>query len=66
MADIITEVQAEVTRLRDMISTTKAYFPNRNMNFVIYEFAISEAESAIREQDAVALIRILPELQKME
>ncbi|MFU8773574.1 MAG: hypothetical protein ACNA8H_14300 [Anaerolineales bacterium] len=59
------EVQKEVARLREMIAETKALLPNNQANFIFYEVAIAEAERAIREQDAVALIRILPELQQM-
>lgn len=63
--DIISTVQAEVARLRDMISTTKA-LTNGNVNFIMYEMVIEQAEKAVREGDAVALVRMLPELQKME
>jgi cell envelope opacity-associated protein A len=63
--DLSSAVQTEVARLRDMISTTKAFFPNRIVNFYVYEIAIEQAEKAVREGDAAKLVRILPELQKM-
>ena len=63
---ITSEVQKEVARLRETIATTKALIPNGQANFIIYELAISAAEKAVREQDAVALSRILPELREME
>ena len=66
MSDISQEVQKEVARIRDMISTTKALLPNGRGNFVIYEMMLSQAEKAVREQDATALIRLLPELRKMQ
>ena len=37
MADLISEVQKEVARIREMITVTKEFFPNGNMNFSIYE-----------------------------
>ena len=64
MSDIITEVQKEVSRIRDMISTTKALLPNGQANFVVYEMMLEQAEKAIREQDAVMLVRLLPELRE--
>ena len=65
MSDISSEVQKEVARIREMISETKALLPNGNVNFIIYEMTIAEAERAVREQDAVALVKMLPELQGM-
>ena len=59
------EVQKEVARLRNMITETKELLPNNQANFIFYDIAIAEAERAVREQDVVALVRILPELQKM-
>lgn len=64
--DISSAVQSEVARLRDMISTTKALLPNGNVNFIMYEMAINRAEKAVREGDATALVRMLPELQEMD
>lgn len=66
MSDISSEVQKEVSRLRDMITTTKTLMPNSQINFIVYEIAIHRAEKAVREQDAVTLCRILPELREME
>lgn len=65
MDDISTEVQKEVARIRDMISTTKALLPNGQGNFAIYEFILNRAEKAVREQDAAELVRVLPELREM-
>jgi hypothetical protein len=65
MTDLSQEVQKEVARIRDMISETKALFPAGNVNFVMYEVAISEAERAVREQDTAALVSVLPELREM-
>jgi len=61
--DISTEVQKEVARLRDMIATSQKMLPNSNVSFIFYYLAIVEAERAVREQDAVALIKILPVLR---
>ena len=66
MPDISSEVQKEVNRIREMIAKTKALLPNGNVNFYFYELIITEAEKAIREQDVVALIRLLPELKSMQ
>lgn len=66
MSDISSAVQTEVARIREMIATTKALIPNGRGNFIFYEMAINEAEKAIREQDTVTLIRILPELQQTQ
>ena len=66
MSDISQEVQKEVSRIQDMISTTKALLPNGQCNFIFYEMLISQAEKAVREQDAVALVCLLPELRKMQ
>lgn len=66
MSDLSSQVQSEVARLRETMAMTKALLPNGNINWFFYEVAIAEAEKAVREQDAVALIRILPQLQEME
>lgn len=66
MEDTSTAVQKEVARLRDMITTTKALIPGGNVNFIFYEIVIEEAERAIREQDAVDLVKILPQLREMQ
>lgn len=63
MTDISQETQKEITRIRDMISTTKALLPEGKGNFIIYEILIAKAEKAIREQDTTTLIKILPELK---
>ena len=63
--DISNAVQGEVVRLREMIAFTKAKFPTGKVNFIAYDMIIAEAERAVREQDAVALCRILPELKEM-
>lgn len=65
MPDIIQEVQEEVARIRDMISTSKALLPNANVNYAIYEMMIAEAERAVREQDTTALVKLLSELREM-
>jgi hypothetical protein len=59
-------VQAEVARLRETMAETKRMLPNARVSWMFYEAAIAEAERAVREQDVVALIRILPELQEMD
>jgi len=66
MSDISQEVQKEVARIRDTISTTKALLPNGQGNFAIYEIMIAKAEKAVREQDAATLVRLLPELREMQ
>jgi hypothetical protein len=66
MADLISEVQKEVARIREMITVTKEFFPNGNMNFFIYEEVLRRAEMAVMEQDTVSLIQILPELRRMD
>ena len=63
--DILTETQAQVTRIRDMITTTKILLPDGNVNFGFYELELNQAEKAIREHDTVSLIRLLPELKGM-
>ena len=66
MSDISSEVQKEVARIREMIATTRALMPDRQVNFIFYDMVIEKAERAVREQDAVTLCRILPELREME
>ena len=66
MSDISSEVQKEVARLRETIATTNALLPGAQANWVVYDMAIAAAERAVREQDAPALVRILPVLQEME
>lgn len=63
--DLIQSVQDEVARLREMIAETKALFPDANVNFIVYEIAIREAEQAVKYQDTVALARMLPALKEM-
>ena len=64
--DISSAVQKEIARIRNMVSTAKFMVPNANVNFAVYEVMIAEAERAVREQDATALVRLLPELQEMQ
>jgi len=64
--NISSAVQNEVERIRKMITETKALLPNGNVNFSFYELTLAEADRAVREQDAVALVRILPELKAMQ
>jgi hypothetical protein len=59
-------VQKEIARIREMIATTRALMPDRQVNFIFYDMVIEKAERAVREQDAVTLCRILPELREME
>ena len=59
-------VQNEVARLRETIAETKRLLPNAKTVWVFYEAAIAKAERAVREQDTVAMLRILPELKEME
>lgn len=66
MPDIGKELQKEVARINDMISTTKALLPNGNVNFAICEMVIERAEEAIREQDVIAMVRLLPQLKKID
>ncbi len=66
MNDISQEVQKEIARIRDMVTTSKALLPNANVNFAVYEAMIAEAEKAVREQDITALVKILPKLQEMK
>ena len=66
MSDISSEVQKEIARIREMIATTRALMPDRQVNFIFYDMVIEKAERAVREQDAVTLCRILPELREME
>lgn len=65
--DISSAVQSEISRIREMITTTKELLPNVRINFgFFYEMILAEAERAVREQDAVALVKILPELRDMQ
>jgi len=66
MSDIAQEVQEQVARIREMMTETTVMFPNRNINFSIYNIILNRAEKAIREQDAVSLVKLLPELQGMD
>jgi hypothetical protein len=66
MMNLPGEVQQEVARMRNMIAEMKTLLPDANVSFIAYEMMIAEAERAVREQDTVALIRILQELQDME
>jgi len=63
MSDIITEVQKEITRIRNMIAETKLTFPDGNFNFCIIEMSLNEADKAIIDRDTVKLIKLLPALQ---
>ena len=62
---LIEQVQNEVTRIREMITTTQTLIPNGRCNFWIYEAVLRSAEKAIREQDTVQLINLLSELKEM-
>jgi len=66
MPNVAEEVQNEVRRIREMIAETKALLPNANANFAFYEIALSEADRAVREQDASALVKVLPVLRDMQ
>ena len=59
-------IQNEVARLRETIAKTKRLLPNANTNWLFYDTIIAMAERAVREQDTVAMLRILPELKEME
>ena len=62
---VIEEVQDEVTRVEEIIATSKALMPNANVNFGMYDIVLNEAKRAIREQDVAALVKILPKLKEM-
>ena len=67
MSDISHEAQKEVARIRDMISVINTWLPtNENVNFAIYETIIDLAEKAIREQDGVLLVKLLPTLKEID
>jgi hypothetical protein len=59
-------IQAEVARLRNTMADTEALLPSARTNWVFYTMAIEAAETAVREQDTVAMVRLLPELRGME
>jgi hypothetical protein len=59
-------IQVEVSRLRETIAETKRLMPDGNINWVFYTMAIAAAEQAVREQDSVAMVRMLSELREME
>ena len=64
MTDTLPEkIQNEVARLRSRIEETKRLFPDNYVSFIVYEMLITESERAVREQDTVAMIRLLPELE---
>ena len=58
-------VQKEVARIRERIAITKQYLPNGNVAWGMYEAILNEADRAVREQDAVEMVRLLPELESM-
>jgi len=64
--DLMEAVQQEVTRIRALITTSEALLPQGRGNFAIYEMILKEADRAVREQDAVVLAKMLPELKGME
>jgi len=66
MKSLPEQIQDEVARLRETIAETKRLFQLSLISWVFYDAAISEAERAVREQDTVAMIKILPELKSME
>jgi hypothetical protein len=65
-AEMAKAIQNEVARLRETIAETKRLLPDAETNWFFYDTMIALAERAVREQDAVAMLRILPELQEME
>jgi hypothetical protein len=65
-AEMAKAIQHEVVRLRETIAETKRLLPDAETNWFFYDTMIALAERAVREQDAVAMLRILPELQEME
>lgn len=66
MPDLLSAVQDEFNRIREMITEVKTLLPKRNVSFYFYELILNEADKAIREHDTVALLRLLPELKAME
>ena len=66
MKSLPEQIQGEVARLRETIAETKRLLPNGNVNWVFYDAAIAAAEKAVREQDAVAMIELLPHLKTLE
>ena len=66
MKSLPEKIQDEVARLRETIAETKRLLPNGSISWIFYNAAIAEAERAVREQDAVAMIRILQNLKSME
>ena len=60
------QIQNEITRLETMIAETNAMPLGNRVNWIAYEMVIREAKRAVREQDTVAMLRILPELQGLE
>ena len=66
MKDVSSAVQAEVTRVREMIAETKVLLPKGNVNFAFMEMTLDEADRAVREQDTTALVRLLPELKEID
>jgi hypothetical protein len=65
-AEMAKAIQHEVVRLRETIAETKRLLPDANTNWFFYDTMIALSERAVREQDAAAMLRILPELQEME
>lgn len=65
MTTIIEEVQAEVDRIKGRIRRAVETFPEARVEFLFLRSYIREAETAIREQDAVKLVRILPVIREM-
>jgi parvulin-like peptidyl-prolyl isomerase len=59
-------IQNEVARVRETVAETKRLLPDADTNWFFYDTMIAMAERAVREQDTVAMLRILPELQEME
>jgi len=66
LKDVSSAVQAEVTRVREMIAETKVLLPKGNVNFAFMEMTLDEADRAVREQDTTALVRLLPELKEID
>lgn len=66
MENISEAVQKEVARIRGTLAETKMLFPNRSVNFIIYEMVLAQADKAVREQDAAILVKLLPQLKEMQ
>jgi hypothetical protein len=59
-------IQNEVARLRETMAETKRLLPDARVSWVFYHGIINAAEKAVREQDTVTMIQLLPELKEMD